>query len=111
MFLKKIFKNIFPSFSQENPVTNSASVPPLPPIFAPFFHFKRVFFARKILYKNDERLQTNFRYFEKKFENLTERTACFYNVQWDKKNLPSLCRIREKTRKREEKSLWKSTWS
>ena len=26
-------------------------------------------------------------------------------MQWDKKNLPSLCRIREKTRKREEKSL------
>ena len=31
MFLKKIFKNIFPDFSQKNPVTNSASVPPLPP--------------------------------------------------------------------------------
>ena len=41
MFLKKIFKNISPCFPQENPVTNSASVPPLPPIFAPFFHFKR----------------------------------------------------------------------
>ena len=77
MFLKKIFKNIFLSFSQENPVTNSASVPPLPPIFAPFFHFKR-FSLQEKYYKNmthDSKLI--FRYFEKKFENLTERTAFF----------------------------------
>ena len=58
MFLKKIFKNIFPDFSPKNPVTNSASVPPLPPIFAPFFHFKRFSLQEKYYIKmtNDSKL-------------------------------------------------------
>ena len=75
--MKKIFKNIFPSFSQENPVTNSASVPPLPPIFAPFFHFKRFSLQEKYYIKMTNDSKLIFRYFEKKFENLTERTAFF----------------------------------
>ena len=77
MFLKKIFKNIFPDFSQKNPVTNSASVPPLPPIFSPFFPFKRFSLQEKYYIKMTNDSKLIFRYFEKKFENLTERTAFF----------------------------------
>ena len=77
MFLKKIFKNIFPDFSQKNPVTNSASVPPLPPVFAPFFHFKRFSLQEKYYIKMTNDFKLIFRCFEKKFENLTGRTAFF----------------------------------
>ena len=75
--MKKIFKNIFPDFSQENPVTNSASVPPLPPIFAPFFPFKRFSLQEKYHIKMTNDSKLIFRCFEKKFENLTGRTAFF----------------------------------
>ena len=77
MFSKKNFKNIFPSFPQENPVTNSASVPPLPPIFAPFFHFKRFSLQEKYYIKMTNDSKLIFRRYEKKFENLTGRTAFF----------------------------------
>lgn len=77
MFLKKIFKNIFPDFSQKNPVTNSAIVPPLPPIFAPFFPFKWFSLQEKYYIKMTNDSKLIFRHFEKKFENLTERTAFF----------------------------------
>ena len=75
--MKKIFKNIFPDFSQKNPVTNSASVPPLPPVFAPFSHFKRFSLQEKYYIKMTNDSKLIFRYFKKKFENLTERTAFF----------------------------------
>ena len=111
MFLKKIFKNIFPGFSQKNPVTNSASVPPLPPIFAPFFHFKRFSLQEKYYIKMTNGSKLIFRYFEKKFENLTERTVFFIMCSGTKRILRVPVGCRGKTRKREEKSLWKSTWS